>query len=109
MLDGYHRIYDLRMYNLFTKEAEVQRLADEPGEDEIDDRDDEQRDERIERTGTDEVTGTRQVGDSNIPHDGGVLQQRDTLACVKRQSFAQRLRKDNTFILWFPFECHGAQ
>ena len=83
------------MYDLFTKEAEAQGLADEPSEDEIDDRNNKQRDECIERAGTDEVAGTREVGDGNITHDRGILQQRDTFACVERQTFAQRLREDD--------------
>ena len=52
MMDGYHWMYDLRMYDLFTQQAQAQGFADEPGEDEIDNRDNKQRDERIEGTGT---------------------------------------------------------
>ena len=67
--------------------------SDDPGQDEIDGRHRQQREESVEGAGPDQVAGARDVDDGDVADDGCFLEERNAFPMEERQAVADGLRK----------------
>lgn len=71
----------------------IQADAEQPGENEVDDGDDDEREEGVEGAGTDDVAGFGEVLNGDVAHDGGVFDEGNGFAFEYWENVAEGLRQ----------------